>query len=344
MPQNEQVFHANTMILMMLEEAQRLNVPLEECLKGTSITEEDFKQKGRHISIRQEYLLMSNLKKYITDPAYGLRFMQFNSRDLSQQGVYGYTLLSSPTLREAINFSLVGNKLTSTMIFYSLNETDDLASFNMQPKYDFAECSQLRVDCEMAAVIATLSALFCRDYIPLAIHFMHECSPGVKIYEEFFGCKIIANAPFNRVDFPRGDLDKPLYHGDQEVFDACKDICFKKIEQLDKKNISISDQLKNLIENQKRFSLTIEEAAGEMNVSTRTLRRRLQSEGSGFKDILAHARMNVAIDLLENSDLLVEEIAYNLSYSNQSAFTHAFKRWTGISPIEYRDNHRNALK
>jgi len=81
---------------------------------------------------------------------------------------------------------------------------------------------------------------------------------------------------------------------------------------------------------------TVEQVASHLNVSARTLQRRLQEEGATFKAIMDELRKDFAIAYLKRIDLSISEIAYLLSYSDSSAFTRSFKRWTGQSPKAFR--------
>ena len=78
------------------------------------------------------------------------------------------------------------------------------------------------------------------------------------------------------------------------------------------------------------------EVAAELNMHPRTLRRHLAEEGTSFRDLLAEARATVALDLLCNVGLTVEETSKRLGYTDVSTFSHAFKRWHGAPPSEYR--------
>ena len=71
-------------------------------------------------------------------------------------------------------------------------------------------------------------------------------------------------------------------------------------------------------------------------MSTRTLQRRLQEQGSSFRGELERVRVEMAKNCLEAGELSLADIASFLAYNDQSAFTHAFKRVTGASPAKYQ--------
>ena len=80
----------------------------------------------------------------------------------------------------------------------------------------------------------------------------------------------------------------------------------------------------------------VETVADLLNVSERTFARRLASEGLTFGEILDGLRRDLAVRYLEQRDLQISQIAWLLGFQQPSAFSHACRRWTGKSPLEYR--------
>jgi AraC-like DNA-binding protein len=80
----------------------------------------------------------------------------------------------------------------------------------------------------------------------------------------------------------------------------------------------------------------IEHLARATGTSVRTLQRRLQDAGVNYSDLQNDVRKTLALNLLENETLGLAEIAFSLGYSDVSAFNHAFRRWVGHSPGQYR--------
>ena len=76
--------------------------------------------------------------------------------------------------------------------------------------------------------------------------------------------------------------------------------------------------------------------ARHLGMSARTLSRKLREEGVVFTTILDEARMALARSYLAERDLLISEIAWLLGYREVSSFTHAFRRWTGMTPQQFR--------
>jgi AraC-like DNA-binding protein len=77
------------------------------------------------------------------------------------------------------------------------------------------------------------------------------------------------------------------------------------------------------------------EIARELNLSARTLRRRLEEEGTSFRALLDEVREALAEELLTMGAVPVEDVAVRLGYAEASSFIHAFKRWKGVTPTAY---------
>ena len=83
--------------------------------------------------------------------------------------------------------------------------------------------------------------------------------------------------------------------------------------------------------------------AEALNVSNRTLQRKLKDEGTSFVDLLQDTRMKLAQKYLSRPDRSVVETAYLLGFSEPSTFSRAFKRWTGLAPADYRRSLEESL-
>jgi AraC-like DNA-binding protein len=80
--------------------------------------------------------------------------------------------------------------------------------------------------------------------------------------------------------------------------------------------------------------------ASALHVSSRTLARRLEEEGTSFKDLTEQIRKNLALRYVGQTDLAFSEVAFLLGFSQTTAFHRAFKRWTGQTPLDYRRARR----
>jgi len=87
--------------------------------------------------------------------------------------------------------------------------------------------------------------------------------------------------------------------------------------------------------------VTVEAVAQMLSCSRQTIYRKLKAEGATFEQLLDKRRRTIALKLVRESRLRMKEVAYRLGFSSSEAFSHAFKRWTGTSPTEYRHSARH---
>lgn len=83
-------------------------------------------------------------------------------------------------------------------------------------------------------------------------------------------------------------------------------------------------------------ALAIEKTASDLGISSRTLQRRLQREGVSYSEVVEKSRLEVSCIMLADPSMRVYEIATSMGFADPSSFSRAFRRWTGVSPMEYR--------
>jgi len=105
---------------------------------------------------------------------------------------------------------------------------------------------------------------------------------------------------------------------------------------------SFIDEVRQIILARPGYFPDIDYLAEKLGTSTRTLRRRLKEEGSSYQTLLNEIRYNLAKEYLSTTMISLEEITELLGYSDPGNFSHAFKRWSGVSPRQWR--HENSEK
>ena len=118
-----------------------------------------------------------------------------------------------------------------------------------------------------------------------------------------------------------------------------REMCEQLLDEINRAGGVAADIRRILIEQPGRYP-SIEAIAGRLSMYPRSLRRKLQAEGTSYRDLLAEVRMRLATEYLRKTRMTNEEIAGRLGYSDAANFRHAFIRWTGKSPTEFRNAAR----
>jgi AraC-like DNA-binding protein len=153
----------------------------------------------------------------------------------------------------------------------------------------------------------------------------------------FFPCPVSYDQPVNAVTFSARHLDAELIRNEAQLEAFLKLAPYHIVIEPMASTRSITHRIREILGDDFRHELpSFEELTGLLNMSARTLRRRLEREGTSYQRIKDNARRDVAISLLSRDGLTVSEVAEQVGFSDPSAFHRSFKKWTGQSPGSYR--------
>lgn len=148
--------------------------------------------------------------------------------------------------------------------------------------------------------------------------------------------------PICCIRWPAHLLDDPLPQASKLALDEALRQCEQSERLLGKRMNEIAERVRRQLVLQDDRYPGLETVAARLNVSTRTLRRRLQDQGLRFIDLVHTARRRDAFSLLTRPTLEVAQIAQMLGYADPANFTRAFRQWTGLTPSAWREAHRPA--
>lgn len=175
-----------------------------------------------------------------------------------------------------------------------------------------------------------------REPYVLEVHMTHAEPLHAAVYRDFFSMPVVFGAAWNALRIRESWLDEPTGSNDRYVFgvfNAHADELMKSLAGAKTIRGQIEAALIPVLHTGKA---TMESVSRRLGCSRSTLHRRLKQEGESFEVILDDLRRRMAIDYLESRKVSVNEAAYLTGFSEPSAFSRAFRRWTGTSPGKYR--------
>jgi AraC-like DNA-binding protein len=315
---------------------QELGYSGMQCLEGTGITEADLTSLGSQpaFSLEQEFRFHRNLLALTGDPLLGLKLGK--AYTLQAYGLLGYAFLSAPTLRHALNIVRNYGPLSFTLfhIDFQVEGAAGVLRFSRnEPIPD--DLLTYYVDRDLAA-----TAFGGESALPIAlemkgVQLMHHGHGRQQAYKTFFNCPVTFSGRCSELRIDPANLDIPMPLRDAETSSVCQQQCQLLLARMSKRS-GFVDMVRQLMVARPGYFPDIDYVAEKMNITSRTLRRRLAGENSSYQQILAELRYQLAREYLGTSSLPLEEISVLLGYSAPGNFTHAFKRWHGTSPRQYR--------
>ena len=153
----------------------------------------------------------------------------------------------------------------------------------------------------------------------------------------FVGTKVEFGADKDELALNVGARELPLVHSDTHLNDLLLKYCEAALADRRGDMSQLRTRVENAISSVlPHGKVLVEDVARSLGMSKRTLARRLSDEGLNFTEILQHLRRDLTVRYLDDRKLHVSKIAWLLGFREVSAFTHAFKRWTGKTPSEMR--------
>ena len=189
--------------------------------------------------------------------------------------------------------------------------------------------------------LALIILRLCRQLVghkfsPLGARFAHHRSSDLRA-RKVLGCEVQFSADVDEICLDAALLDMPVLGDDPFLQELMLKTCEDAIRDRSSKGSDFRAAVENAIAPLlPHAEAQVKTVADLLNVSERTFARRLASEGLTFGEILDGLRRDLAVRYLEDRDLQISEIAWLLGFRQPSAFSHAWRRWTGKTPLEYR--------
>ncbi|PSW18199.1 AraC family transcriptional regulator [Photobacterium sanctipauli] len=332
-----------TGVRLICDSAKARGISVSDCLEGTGITEQDLQQDDLKLSSQQEITVIENYVALAKD-SIGLGAEIGSQMHVNVFGIWGFAILTSPTMRTAFSTAIDYVQLSFVLAKLVFKETDEGGElvFDMSELPSAIEPFVL----ERHAMVtlnffkegvsqSVLSDLYLKTTIS---------EPGhLKQLSDVLGIKVKGSMDCHSLVIPQYLLDLPRPKSDPVTLKFCLEQCDAMLSQElateaqpnEEKLIEEkpwTERVKEVVLDDITIEKTLNMVASQLSVTERTLRRRLSEEGTTYRELYADIRLTIAKQLLEASCLNVDTVSWRVGYAEPASFVRAFSKKFGCSP------------
>lgn len=294
---------------------------------------------GARITQVQWQSMMEAAIAYTHDPNLPLRVG--SSVQPKHLGIFGFAAMSGQRLSDVVEMLLHYEPLIVDANSVRLVENGDFIELHRVA--NLTSLSPVMLQQSLACWVNIARQLIARPEVTCDAYFAFTAPADTTLYQQIFGGRVCFDAPTTKIVFPKSFLAEPLAQHDPTTHSLLMLQVEKNLQSL-KQSSFLQKIREHLAAHLSSNQLTINDVASAFEMSPRTLQYQLAAEGFSFRNLLETVRQEHAEYHLKHSNIGLCEIAALLGYSEQSPFQNAFKRWTGMSPGEYRRTQQQAKR
>lgn len=326
--------HSMQGLAALVAATAELGVGVDALLEGTGIAAQAMSDLELRISHRQKLALFGNVLRLSPEPAIGLLAGQ--RQRISDFGVFGYAVLTSATLGDAVAFGIKHVRLAGPVLEKSFRVEGDVAIFEGHDVIDLGPLLPLATEFWFSSIYALTNRVLERSSEDRRRLLLPYPAPAyAERYQEVLRCPVEFDTGVLQWQFDAALLSLPLPNGNPVTAEVCAKFCGRMLEDIGVEHALVAT-IKQACLNSIGALPRVDQMAARLHMSARTLHRRLAEGGTSYQAILDGIRERLAIEFLERTDLSVEEIAERSGFSDVSNFRKAFKKWTGQTPGYFR--------
>jgi AraC-like DNA-binding protein len=309
-------------------------VPVAPLLKRVGLTPELIAQAEERLSVRSQIALLDEAAIALKDDCIG--FTLARDFDLREIGLLYYVMASSQTLGDALKRVARYSKVTNEALVFGYREGNRLIinlNYSGVPRHS----DRHQIEFCMFAALRICRVLTGQNLVPQHFSISHYRSEGTSEMARFLGTKVEFGGERDEFALNVDARALPLIHADTYLNDLLVKYCEAALADRRGDMSQLRTRVENAISSLLPHGrVLVEDVARSLGMSERTLARKLSDEGLNFTEILQQLRRDLAVRYLNDRKLHVSKIAWLLGFHELSAFTHAFKRWTGKTPSQTR--------
>lgn len=326
---------AGFLIRLAYQGMENMGIKAADVLNRIGMSYQQIQQKDLRTPHSAQRLFWDAISEVSQDPEIGLHLGEHLPVFRGQ--VIEYLFLSSPNFGEGLKRALDYQRLISDAVHATLHVEGDTAYLSNP---GISSTIHHLIVCVVLGVLKFFDYITEGGFKAERVEFDFPVPDDVPEYERVFGCELRFGCPENRIYFSAKALEIPSLHAEPELLKLHEQLASEYVAKLEKQDFvgQVNRIIGELLES---GNANLETVAERLDIKPRALRTRLADVDTNFNQLLADYRCNLAKRLLAKTDESIDEIVYLTGFSEPSTFYRAFKRWTDLTPIEYRKGRQS---
>ena len=315
----------------IVEETSRVGFDAQALFHGLAFSASDLDVPGFMVSHAEAVELIRRALRILDNSRLGLE-LGMRSK-ITDRGALALGILAARTLGDAIALALQFPRSAGYLLMISEERSNERHTLTVDPLHDEHDLMPFLVDLTFAGMVHVRRQVASEDYSPTMVEFVRKRPANASAYERYFRGAVLFGCLRNRLVSELAWLDFALPMANAMSYRLSVQLLEREAEQAG--GMSANGQA---VERAIRRALPMmagpADVAASLNLSVRTLRRKLADEGISYRGLVDAGRRSRALELLVNGRRSFAEVAAETGFSDVRSFRRAFKRWTGITPSD----------
>jgi len=269
------------------------------------------------------------------DNCFGLHFCErFNSKNI---GPLTYVVLNSPTV------AVADDQVARYLKLYNQAATVSRTVEGERAYFQYVLCDlgiesppRQQNEYSLAVRLNRIRMMVGSQWPPLEVPFAHQAPAEISEHQRVFGAPFLFGYQTNNLVVESEFLECQVPAADQRLYEIMQRYFQRIIDEMPEDSGVLPSVRRAVAESMRDGDPNLGRVAKKMAMSRRTLQRQMKEHATNFRNVMDDTRRRFALSYLKDRRNSLTEIAFLLGYSESAAFTRAFKRWTGLTPLAYR--------
>jgi AraC-like DNA-binding protein len=329
--------YKKNLVVSLISYAAQKDIPIDRLCRQAGVDLEALRSdRPYHLSIQQQNDLFEHAVILSGDPLFGLHFGE--RLQLAALGIVGAVIRNSRTIGEALENCAAYSPILTDLFDLTVSMGGDKFVIRLLPFTEklqgYPVLKRHLLELSMAFVLHEMDGLLLIKMKPLSVQIPYE-DGQLKEYQRVFRTVNIIRSQEHIVEFAYQLTKEPILTANYELQNVLIHRLAESYRQFPDPT-SVSSRLAQLMKGNSYLGLPdLREMGANLNMSVRTLQRKLKEEGVTYQQVAESVRKSLAIDYLNAGRHPIKQISFMLGYNDPGAFTRAFKKWTGQTPQDF---------